>query len=255
MEIERGIGTARPLAGRAWPPRLRVAPESATSRPPRADRVPVLVVAASAALGAGLEAWLAGAGPGWEVEVAVLDGAALPVPLPHGLALVVATIPAGGESLIFAIRDVQPGVPVLALADRRDALYEAALLRAGATGAVGAQASRSELVGAARDLVAGRSVMSAEALRLMAQGPPAAPRLTGRQREVLKLVVEGRTTTEIAQELVIAQSTVKTHIARLAMRLGVSGRDEMRRSAAALLATGPAPSPTAPPEVPSDARR
>ena len=253
MDTQQSTGLARPMTGRARPPRLRVAPEGPAARAPSAERIPVLVAAASAALGAGLQGWLANADPGWTVAVVVPDRAALAESLHPGLALVVATVPAGGESLIFAILDAQPGVPVLALADRGDAAYEAALLRAGATGAIGAHACREEVVRAARELVAGRSVMSADALRLVAQGPPSAPHLTGRQREVLRLMADGRSTREIAQQLVIAQSTVKTHIARLAVRLDVTGRGEMRRSAAALLALA-GPSPADPGEGPSDAR-
>ena len=198
--------------------------------------MPILIAAANAALGAGLEGWLTTAEPDWAVRVVVPGRAGLAGALRPGLALVVATIAAGGESLVFAIRDVAPSVPVLALCERADPAYEAALLRAGATGAIAAGASRAELVRAVRELVAGRSVMSAAALRLVAQGPPAVPHLTGRQRDVLRLMAEGRSTREIAQRLVIAQSTVKTHIARLSLRLDLTGRGEMQRNAAAVLA-------------------
>jgi DNA-binding NarL/FixJ family response regulator len=254
MDIEQGIGAARPRASRAWPSRLRVAPDPPVEPPPSAERVSVLVAAGSAALGAGLQGWLATADAGWRVEVVVTDRATLAASLHPGLGLVVATIPAGGEALIFAIRDAVPGVPVLALAERGDAAYEAAIVRAGATGAIGAGASCEEVVRAARELVAGRSVMSADALRLVAQGPPRVPHLTGRQREVLRLMADGRSTREIAQQLVIAQSTVKTHIARLAVRLDVADRGEMRRSAAALLALA-GPPPAGPREEAPDARR
>jgi DNA-binding NarL/FixJ family response regulator len=220
----------------AGPARLRIAPEIAPAPDAGAQRVPILVAATSAALGAGLEGWLADGDARWRVDVVVPGRTALADALHPGLALVVATVVAGGESLVFAIRDVVPSVPVLALSDRVDPDYEAALVRAGASGAIGAGASRDELVRAVRDLVAGRSVMSADALRLVAQGPPAVPRLTGRQREVLRLMAEGRSTREIAGRLVIAQSTVKTHIARLANRLELTGRDEMQRNAAAVLA-------------------
>lgn len=180
------------------------------------------------------------------MQVVVPGRTALAETLRPDLGLIVATVVAGGESPIFAIRDMAPSVPVLALSDREDPAHETALLRAGATGAIAAGVSRDELVRAARELVAGRSVMSADALRLVAQGPPAGPHLTGRQREVLRLLAQGRSTREIAQTLVIAQSTVKTHIARLALRHELSGRGEMQRNAAALLALAGAAAPPAP---------
>jgi len=48
--------------------------------------------------------------------------------------------------------------------------------------------------------------------------------LTERERTVLDLIVEGRTNSEIAERLVIGESTVKTHVGRVLAKLGVRGR-------------------------------
>lgn len=210
-------------------PLLHVAPRAV------AASTPIVVVAGSAALGAGLEAWLAGARDGWAVEVVVADRG-----VPHGalhpdLALMVVAVSAGAENLVGAVHGLAPDVAVLALSEGGDPALDAALLRAGATGVLDAAAGREELVRAAEDVVAGRAVMSAEALRHVVQGPPPFPHLTERQRDVLRLLAEGRTTREIARRLVVAESTVKTHVARLASRLELAGRAELQRSAAGLL--------------------
>jgi DNA-binding CsgD family transcriptional regulator/tetratricopeptide (TPR) repeat protein len=71
------------------------------------------------------------------------------------------------------------------------------------------------------------------------RGPRAATRanpgrLTDRQLEVLALLVEGRTNTEIAAQLVVSPRTVDNHVAALLRRLGVRSRREVPGAAAAL---------------------
>ena len=229
MDADHGpLPVRRPTPVRPAP-LLHVAPRVV------AASTPIVVAAGSAALGARLEGWLDGARAGWDVEVVVADRAAPSGAFHPGLALAVVAVPAGAGRLVGAIRGVVPRVPVLALHDDGDPAQEAALLRAGATGVLAAGAGRDELVRAAADLVAGRAVMSAEALRQVVQGPPPSPRITERQRDVLRLLAEGRSTREIARRLVVAESTVKTHVSRLAARLDMAGRAELQRSAAALL--------------------
>jgi DNA-binding CsgD family transcriptional regulator len=54
--------------------------------------------------------------------------------------------------------------------------------------------------------------------------PPAARRITARERDVLELVAEGYSTTEIARALWITEDTVRTHIKRMLVRLGARTR-------------------------------
>ncbi len=57
-----------------------------------------------------------------------------------------------------------------------------------------------------------------------AREPAELATLTPREREVLDLVVRGRSNAEIARELVIAQTTVKTHLGHVLDKLGLRGR-------------------------------
>ena len=70
--------------------------------------------------------------------------------------------------------------------------------------------------------------------------------LSGREREVLALIVEGRTNREIGERLFISQKTVGVHVGNILAKLGVSGRVEAAMVAVRLeLVPQPAPSQSA----------
>ena len=63
--------------------------------------------------------------------------------------------------------------------------------------------------------------------------------LSGREREVLSLIVEGRTNREIGERLFISQKTVGVHVGNILAKLAVSGRVEAATVAIRLGLTGP----------------
>jgi DNA-binding NarL/FixJ family response regulator len=112
--------------------------------------------------------------------------------------------------------------------------YVYAALRAGAAGFLLKGAPTEQLLEAIR-VVAGGDALLAPAItrRLIAefarrQGPdaPAGPleELTSRELEVLRLLARGLSNGEIAGELVLGEATVKTHVARVLMKLGLRNR-------------------------------
>jgi DNA-binding NarL/FixJ family response regulator len=111
-------------------------------------------------------------------------------------------------------------------------VYEA--LRAGACGFLLKHAPPEELLLGVRAAADGGALLSpAVTRRLIAEfaqrrppGPPPAAlgRLTAREREVLGLVVRGRTNAEIAAEPVVSLSTVKTHLGHVLDKLGLRDR-------------------------------
>lgn len=120
-----------------------------------------------------------------------------------------------------------------------DHLYPA--LTAGASGFLLKDAPPGELVDGIRRAAAGDSPFSTDVLKRLVQravharAGAAAPveGLTGRERDVLDLVAEGLSNTEIAERLHIGVTTVKTHITSLMTKTGAPNRVRL-----ALLARG-----------------
>jgi DNA-binding NarL/FixJ family response regulator len=129
--------------------------------------------------------------------------------------------------------DGAPRVLVLTTFDLDDYVYEA--LRAGASGFLLKDASASELAEAVRVVAAGDALLSpgvtrrliAEFARLGVRKSPSRKNLedlTERETEVLALVARGMSNTEIAVHLVVAEQTIKTHVSRVLMKLGLRDR-------------------------------
>jgi DNA-binding NarL/FixJ family response regulator len=132
-------------------------------------------------------------------------------------------------------RDDSPKVLVLTTFDLDDYVYEA--LRAGASGFLLKDASAAELSDAVRVVAQGDALLApAVTRRLIAEfarmGAPRGPDrrraegLTERETEVLGLVARGMSNAEIAEKLVVAEQTVKTHVGRILMKLELRDRTQ-----------------------------
>ena len=133
----------------------------------------------------------------------------------------------------LAEEDLPTRVLLLTTFDHDDYLFRA--LRAGTSGFLLKSAPAEELVRAIRTVAAGDALLApAVTRRVIAEFAerPAARRnpprelgeLTPREREVLELLARGLTNAEIAARLVVSDATIKTHVARVLMKLGVRDR-------------------------------
>jgi DNA-binding NarL/FixJ family response regulator len=142
----------------------------------------------------------------------------------------------GGSSikLIEQLRREHPQTQVLVLTMHDDPAYLRAALAAGSAGYVVKTAADTELLRAIRGVSAGRVVVDVNLPRttLPAAGPEAGlAALSGREREVLTLLVQGHTNQEIARRLFLSVKTIETYRARIAEKLGLRTRAELVRYA------------------------
>jgi DNA-binding NarL/FixJ family response regulator len=138
-------------------------------------------------------------------------------------------------------------------------------LQAGASGFLLKRSSPERLVDAVRTVALGESLLDPAVTRAVvarsvaadaswarpadAEASARVAALTGREREVLRLVAEGLSNAELAARLVIAESTAKTHVKRILAKVGARDRAQAvvlaYRSA---LMSGPGARPAVPPE-------
>ena len=135
-----------------------------------------------------------------------------------------------GATATRIIREAQPEIQIIALTSFREEELVNAALKAGAIGYLLKNVTAEELATAIRNAVHGRPTLAPEATLALihaATAPPAPGHdLTERERDVLKLMVQGLNNQQIASELVIGLSTVKYHVSNIISKLGVSNRTE-----------------------------
>ena len=164
-------------------------------------------------------------------DVAIVD-----VRLPPGLA-------DDGLRAALAARRQVPGLPVLLLSQYVEQLYARELL-ADQVGAVGYLLkdrvfNDDQFVDAIRTVAGGGTVLDADVVTKLvvrrSRDEPIA-RLSGREREVLELMAEGRSNAAIAQQLFVTEKAVSKHTTSIFTKLGLTASEDDNRRVLAVLA-------------------
>ncbi len=146
-------------------------------------------------------------------------------------------LPGGGVEATRAIRQHVPHAKVvmLTVSEADEDLFGA--IEAEASGYLLKEIEPEALIEAVRQVHAGQAILSpavaVKVLQRMRQepeqrpAPPEPPALTPREEEVIRLLAQGLTNQEIARRLVVAESTVKTHIRNILQKTGTRNRAEI----------------------------
>lgn len=145
----------------------------------------------------------------------------------------------GGIEASLELKKLGKRARILILSQYEDREYVRRLLKAGVSGYVLKKSAGAELAGAIRAVHRGGLVLDPEVARTaMAEADPAAPghadpyeALTDREKQVLKLVAEGKSNKEVAEVLGISVKTAMTHREHVMEKLGVHNRTELVRFA------------------------
>ncbi|MBI4338585.1 MAG: response regulator transcription factor [Chloroflexi bacterium] len=145
-----------------------------------------------------------------------------------------------GLEVIERVRITSPHTRIVVLSMHRDEAYVQASLRNGASAYVLKGSPSAELMEAIRAAVSGKIFLSrplseraieAYAQRLNPQEVDSLDTLTSREREVLRLTVEGHRTSDIATRLSISPRTVETHRTNLMNKLDIHSQLDLLRYA------------------------
>lgn len=145
-----------------------------------------------------------------------------------------------GIDVVRRIHKSLPATRILVLTYHDEEEYVLPLVRAGASGYLVKDAASTDLRRAVEALAAGQAWFGPQAARVLADAqrrlPEAADdpyeRLTPREREVMRLVCDGRSTKEVARLLAISVKTAENHRSRVLDKLTLSNTAELVRFAA-----------------------
>jgi DNA-binding NarL/FixJ family response regulator len=126
------------------------------------------------------------------------------------------------------IKDKAPHTDIVMVSVYEDSELVFEALKAGASGYITKSANYLELLTALEEIVKGGAPMSSKIARMVIDNfhvNPNSP-LTKRETEILQLISEGKTYTQISEELFISKETAKTHIKNIYSKLQVNSKSE-----------------------------
>jgi DNA-binding NarL/FixJ family response regulator len=152
---------------------------------------------------------------------------------PCDLLLLDLTMPGrSGADLISDVRQSFPDVPLLVVSMHDSPLLVRSAVRAGANGYVTKDSDPELLVDAMRCVAMGRSWISPSLAGMMildSQKIPAHERLSAREMQIMRLLVQGKSNGLIARELFLSDKTVSTHKSNVLEKMGLRSTADLVR--------------------------
>lgn len=188
----------------------------------------------------GVREILAEAFPSAEIEEVGSSAGALALARTHPWDVIVLdlTLPDGtGLEALKKLREIQPRMPVLILSMHAADLFARRAIAAGASGYLTKDTADSELVAAVTRLIRGGKYFDADVLERVALGlhPDQSDRpherLSDREYQVLRMIGNGKTVSQIATELILSVKTVSTYRARVLEKMEMRTNAELTRYA------------------------
>jgi DNA-binding NarL/FixJ family response regulator len=141
-----------------------------------------------------------------------------------------------GIDATYRIIRKMPKVKVIALSACRDKRSVREMLKAGASGYVTKECAFEELIAAIRDVASNQTYLCSQVNKVIIKGyinqlstgdDSAYSVLTRREREVLQLIAEGKSTKVIAKELNVSAKTIEWHRSQMMKKLGIQSIAEL----------------------------
>lgn len=140
-----------------------------------------------------------------------------------------------GLEALEQIKLIKPDLPVLILSIFPEDLYAVRVLKAGAAGYMNKNAAPEELITAVQRIKLGRKYITPEIAEKLLETPASEKKphelLSNREFEIFKMLASGKTTSQIAETLSLAPTTVSTHRSRVMEKLSLSTNAELTRYA------------------------
>ena len=155
--------------------------------------------------------------------------------LPDVVLLDIAMPQRDGLDVLKALKDEFPRLPVLMLSTYPDRQYAVRSLKLDAAGYLNKSADSDQMTEAIRRVAAGRRFITPHVAEQLASAvgagreeeSPLHERLSHREYQVFRLLAEGRSVGEIAEQLVLAPNTVSTYRARVLEKLALANNSEL----------------------------